>query len=41
MGIHHNKQRRIICGGMGVLKQPVTHTQRETTEIIQQCNMEK
>ena len=36
----HNKQRRRICGAMGGLKQPVTHTQRETTEIIQQCNME-
>ena len=36
---YHNKQRRIICWSMGGLKQPVTHTQRETTEIIQQCNM--
>ena len=25
----------------GALKQPVTHTQRETTEIIQQCNMKE
>ena len=34
LGIHHNKQRRRICGAMGELKQPVTYTQRETTEII-------
>ena len=40
LGIHHNKQRRRICGAIGRLKQHVTHTQRETTEIIQQCNME-
>ena len=26
---------------MGGIKRPVTHTQRETTEIIQQCNMEE
>ena len=40
LGIHHNKQRRKICGAMGGLKQPVTRTQRETTNTIQQCNME-
>ena len=41
LGMHHNKQRRRICGAMGGLKQHVTHTQRKTTEIIQQCNMEE
>ena len=34
LGIQHNTQRRRICGAMGVFKYPVTHTQRETTEII-------
>ena len=41
LGIHHNKQQRRIYGAMGGLRQHVTHTQRETTEIIQQCNMEE
>ena len=39
--IHHNKQRRMICGARCGLKEPVTHTQREPTEIFQQCNMEE
>ena len=30
-----------LCEAMGGLNQPVTHTQRETTEIIQQCNKEE
>ena len=30
-----------LCEAMGGLNQPVTHTQRETTEIIQQYNMEE
>ena len=34
LGIHHNRQRRRICGAMGGLKQPVTHTQHEIDEII-------
>ena len=37
----HSTQRRRICEAMGGLKQHVTYTQRETTEIIQQCNMEE
>ena len=38
---HLNWQRRRNGRTMGCIKQPITHTQCEAAEIIQQCYMEE